>query len=90
MRAFWDGSDGELAAQASGARILQPSQAAIDAAAGKWSLMRAASAAWGEGATGEIPVFFGNGKRRIFLNDELPVLLENMNNRTVKSIDITF
>jgi len=36
-RAFWTGVDGELAAQASGAQVLKPSQAALDAATkGNW------------------------------------------------------
>jgi hypothetical protein len=90
-RAFWTGVDGELAAKASGAQVLKPSQAALDAAAkGDWSLMRAESAAWAKGAKGDVPVFFGNGKGRIFLNDELPELLKNMDAGTVKSIDISF
>ena len=38
--------------------------------------MRSESAAWAKGATGKVPVFFGNGKGRIFLNDELPELLK--------------
>jgi len=90
-RAFWTGVDGELAAQASGAQVLKPSQTALDAATkGNWSLMRAESAAWAKGATGDVPVFFGNGKGRIFLNDELPELLKNMDAGTVKSINISF
>jgi hypothetical protein len=52
--------------------------------------MRAESTAWAKGATGNVPVFFGNGQGRIFLNDELPELLNNMNSGTVNSIDITF
>jgi len=70
---------------------LKPSQAAVDAAAkGNWSPMRAESAEWARGATGDVPVFFGNSKGRIFLNDELPELLKNMDSGTVKSIDISF
>jgi hypothetical protein len=61
----------------SGAELLKPSQAALDAAkAGDWSVMRAESAAWAKGDSGDVPVFFGNGKGRIFLNDELPELLK--------------
>jgi hypothetical protein len=52
--------------------------------------MRAESAAWAKGATGDVPVFFGNGKGRIFLNDELPDLLKNMDTGKVKTIDISF
>lgn len=90
-RAFWVGPDGELAAKASGAQLLKPSKAALDAAkAGDWSLMRAESAQWAKGAKGVVPVFFGNGKGRIFLNDELPELLKNIDAGKVKSIDITF
>jgi RHS repeat-associated protein len=90
-RAFWVGPEGELAAQQSGAQLLQPSQAALDAAkAGDWSVMRAESAEWAKGASGDVPVFFGNGKGRIFLNDELPQLLKGMDAGKVKSIDITF
>ncbi len=90
-RAFWAGADGEAAAQASGAQLLKPSQAALDAAkAGDWSVMRAESAAWAKGASGDVPVFFGNGKGRIFLNDELPELLKNMDAGKVKSIQIDF
>jgi RHS repeat-associated protein len=90
-RAMWVGPEGELAARASGAQVLQPSQAAVNAAAaGDWSLMRAESAAWARGATGEVPVFFGNGQGRIFLNDELPALLNNMNSGKVGVINITF
>ena len=90
-RAFWVGTDGEAAAQASGAQVLKPSQAAVDAAkAGNWSPMRAESAGWAKGATGDVPVYFGNGQGRIFLNDELPELLKNMDSGQVKSIDISF
>ena len=90
-RAMWVGPEGELAAKASGAQVLQPSSAAVQAASsGDWSLMRSESAAWAKGATGEVPVFFGNGKGRIFLNDELPELLKNMNSGKVNAIDITF
>lgn len=90
-RAFWVGVDGEAAAQASGAQLLKPSQAALNAAkAGDWSVMRAESAAWAKGASGDVPVFFGNGKGRIFLNDELPELLKNMDAGKVKSIQIDF
>ena len=90
-RAFWVGVDGEAAAQASGAKLLKPSQAAVDAAkTGNWSLMRAESAVWAKGASGDVPVFFGNGKGRIFLNDELPELLKNMDAGKVKSIQIGF
>lgn len=88
---MWVGPEGELAAKAAGARVLQPSQAALNAAkAGDYTLMRAESAQWAKGATGDVPVFFGNGKGRIFLNDELPELLKNMDAGKVKSIDITF
>jgi RHS repeat-associated protein len=90
-RAMWVGRDGELAARASGAQVLRPSKAAVTAAeAGEWSLMRAESSAWAEGARGQVPVFFGTGKGRIFLNDELPKLLNNMNSGKVNVIDITY
>jgi hypothetical protein len=90
-RAFWTGVDGELAARASGSQVLKPTQVAVDAASrGDWSLMRAESADWARGATGDVPVFFGNGKGRIFLNDELPELLKNMDSGKVKSIDVSF
>jgi hypothetical protein len=90
-RAFWVGADGEAAAQASGALLLKPSQAALNAAkAGDWSVMRAESAAWAKGASGDVLVFFGNGKGRIFLNDELPEFLKNMDAGKVKSIQIDF
>ena len=91
-RAMWVGRDGELAARASGAQVLRPSKAAVTAAeTGDWSLMRAESSAWAEGARGQVPVFFGNtGKGRIFLNDELPKLLNNMNSGKVNVINVTF
>ena len=57
-RAFWVGKNGELAAKASGGHLLQPSKAAVEAAArGDWSLMRAESAAFARGATGDVKVF---------------------------------
>ena len=90
-RAMWVGRDGELAARASGAQLLRPSKAAVEAArAGDWSVMRAESAAWADGARGYVPVFFGSGKGRIFLGDELPKVLKNMNSGKVQVIDITF
>jgi hypothetical protein len=85
------GADGEAAVQASRAQLLKPSPAAIDAAkAGDWWVMRAESAAWAKGASGDVRVFFGNGKGRIFLNDELPELLKNMDSGKAKSIEIDF
>jgi RHS repeat-associated protein len=90
-RAMWVGKDGLEAAQASGASLLRPSQAALNAMrAGDMSLMQAESAAWARGATGRVPVFFGNGAGRTFLNHELPQLLKNMNSGKVTGIDITF
>jgi hypothetical protein len=52
--------------------------------------MWAESAAWPKGASGDVPVFFGNGKGRIFLNDELPGLLKNMDAGKGKSIQRDF
>jgi RHS repeat-associated protein len=90
-RAFWVGPNGEAAAIASGARLLKPSDAAVAAArGGDWSLMRIESAAWARGASGDVPVFFGDGKGRIFLNDELPELIKNMNAGKIKSLQIDF
>jgi RHS repeat-associated protein len=90
-RAFWVGANGEAAAVASGAKVLQPSKAALDAAArGDWSLMRAESAAFARGATGDVKVFYGDGKGRIFRNDELPELLKNLESGQVSVIEITF
>jgi hypothetical protein len=52
--------------------------------------MRAESAAWARGTTGEVPVFFGNGKGRIFFGDELPELLKNIDSGKVNQIIISF
>ena len=90
-RVFWVGKNGELAAKAAGGNLLQPSKAAVEAAArGDWSLMRAESAAFARGATGDAKVFFGDGKGRIFRNDELPELLKNLETGKSTVIDITF
>jgi len=90
-RAMWVGKDGLAAARASGAMLLKPSQAALNAMrAGDMSLMQAESAAWARGATGQVPVFFGNGAGRTFLNHELPQLLKNMNSGKITGIEITF
>jgi RHS repeat-associated protein len=90
-RAMWVGKDGLAAAQASGASLLKPSQAALNAMrTGDMSLMQAESAAWARGATGQVPVFFGDGAGRTFLNHELPELLKNMDSGKVTEIDISF
>ena len=90
-RAMWVGRDGLEAAKASGASLMQPSETALRAMrAGDMSIMQAESAAWARGAAGQVPVFFGNGAGRTFLNHELPELLRNMNSGKVTSIDITF
>ena len=90
-RAMWVGADGLEAAMASGAQLMKPSAAAIKAMeAGDMSLMQAESAMWAKGATGRVPVFFGNGAGRTFLGHELPQLLNNMNTGKVSVIDITF
>jgi RHS repeat-associated protein len=90
-RAMWVGKDGLEAAKASGASLMRPSQAALKAMrAGDMSLMQAESAAWARGATGRVPVFFGNGPGRTFLNHEFPELLKNMNSGKVTGVDIDF
>jgi RHS repeat-associated protein len=90
-RVFWVGADGQAAAIASGGKLLKPSKAAIDAAArGDFTLMRAQSAAWARGATGEVEVFFGHGKGGTFLYDELPELLKRLESREVARIEIAF
>jgi hypothetical protein len=90
-RVFWVGEEGQAAAIASGGRLLQPSKAALDAAAaGDFTLMSAESAAWARGATGEAEAFFGNGKGQHFLLDELPELLRRLESGEVTAIEITF
>jgi RHS repeat-associated protein len=90
-RVFWVGADGQAAAIASGGKLLKPSKAALEAAArGDFTLMRAESAAWARGATGEVEAFFGSGKGRIFLQDELPELLRRLESGEVTLIEITF
>jgi hypothetical protein len=90
-RAMWVGKDGLEAATASGAGVMKASETAIRAMqAGDMSIMQAESAAWARGATGYVPVFFGNGAGRTFLNHEFPELLKNMSSGKVEVIDITF
>jgi hypothetical protein len=52
--------------------------------------MRAESAAWARGATGEAEAFFGSGRGRTFLYDELPELLKRLESGEVALIEITF
>src|SRR5262245_36182527 len=90
-RAMWVGKEGLVAARASGATVMRPSQAALAAMRnGDMSVMQAESAAWARGAAGRVPVFFGNREGRIFLDHELPELLKNMNSGKVTEIDIDF
>ena len=91
VRAMWTGRDGLAAAQASGASVLRPTPAALNAMrSGDMTLMNAESAAWARGASGDVPVFFGNGSGRTFLNHELPELINNMNVNKVSGITISF
>jgi hypothetical protein len=90
-RVFWVGESGRLAAIASGGRLMQPSRAALRAAAaGDWTLMRAEAAEFARGATGAVRVYFGDGKGRIFLGDELPELLKSLETGQVTLIEIIF
>jgi hypothetical protein len=52
--------------------------------------MRGESAAFARSATGDVKVFYGDGKGRIFRNDELPELLKNLETGQVSVIEITF
>jgi hypothetical protein len=91
-RAFWVGPEGEAAANASGASVLQLSpeaQAAFDAQI--YGPMQAESAAWAQGAVGEnAAVFIGNGAGRTFWGTEFPQLMNNVNNGTLNTITFHF
>jgi len=86
------GQDSYAAAQASGFQTLQLSTAAQAALeAGDPTLMFQESAAWAAKATGQsAQVFYGNGQGYTFTNYELPQLMNNLNNGSLKSIQITF
>jgi uncharacterized protein RhaS with RHS repeats len=73
MNAFWAGTDGEAAAIASGANVLELSpEAATALAAGNPTLMFEESALYAQGTVGEGAVaFLGNGVGYTFFNYEL-------------------
>jgi hypothetical protein len=90
-RAMWVGTSGESKAIDSGASLMIPSQAALSAArAGDYSLMTSESVRWAAGATGDVPVFFGNGAGTTFLRGELPQLMKQLESGKVSKIKITF
>jgi hypothetical protein len=57
---------------------------------GSTPLMRAKSAAFARGATGDVKVFYGDGKGRISRHDELPELLKSLESGQVSVIEIIF
>jgi RHS repeat-associated protein len=91
VNTWWVGADGRAAAAASGGTTLAPSQGALSAAAaGNIKAVAAESAAAAKAATGPQKVFIGEGSGKVFYQEELPNLLQNIDKGKVPSIEINF
>jgi hypothetical protein len=92
VKGYWVGQDGYEAAVASGATLMTPSQAALDAATiGDNSLLAAESAQFASTVVGENEVaFIGEGQGSNFFNEELPEILSNIANGDLKELEIFF